>query len=216
MARKRIDLTRAQRFPSDRQAIWQAIRKQRTFTVMSIEDKTRINPATIRSYLTSLTRAGYLVRIPGEQRVKDRRGRFSLQRESRWELTRDVGVDAPRVTRDGKEVTQGRGRDAMWRAMKMLKQFNYRELAAYASTGDHAIREIEARDYCRFLHYAGYLSVKSAHVNGHKKGAGQLTVYRFIASRNTGPYAPMIQRIKAVFDPNLNEVVYTHQPGMRS
>jgi hypothetical protein len=36
-----------------------------------------------------------------------------------------------------------------------------------------------------------------------------LTRYRFLAARYSGPKPPMIQRIKAVYDPNRSEVVWS-------
>lgn len=35
--------------------------------------------------------------------------------------------------------------------------------------------------------------------------------YRFIAGRNSGPRPPQVQRLKQVYDPNLDRVVWRHE-----
>ena len=175
---------------------------------MDIEDSTRIKPATILSYLTGLTKAGYLKRIPGKKNTKNSQGCNIIERLSQWELINDIGVEAPRVTKTGKPVIQGNKRENMWRTMKVVKQFTSRQLAINATTESCKVGFADSKDYCRYLAYAGYLAVV-------KKGLGQQqTVYKFMKSKNTGPKPPMIQRIKQVFDPNLGEVVW--KPGDKS
>lgn len=182
-----------------RDAIWEQIRKQKRFTVMDIEQQTCINFETIKTYLKGLANAGYLREIDGEQNPKDKHGRYIRKR---WELINDVGVDAPRVTKQGKPVTQGQAREKIWRAMKILGEFNWRELVATASTEKVTIKEYDLKDYLKHLHNAGYIIIV-----GHRK-PGESTRYKLIPSRYTGPRPPMIQRVKQVFDPNLGKVVW--------
>ena len=58
-----------------------------------------------------------------------------------------------------------------------------------------------AKEYCTMLTQAGYLKVLRK-ASPPKKPA----VYKLV--RNTGPQPPQIQRVKQVFDPNLDEVTY--------
>jgi hypothetical protein len=85
---------------------------QGAFTLADLERAVRVPQATIQSYLQGLEAAGYLTseRQPNGSRNQERFGRKS------YALVRDCGVDAPRVSRSGRPVTQGVGREAMWRA----------------------------------------------------------------------------------------------------
>jgi FAD/FMN-containing dehydrogenase len=197
MARKPVNTLRR---GESRDAIWAAIRQLSEFTVRDIWLETQLSKASIQDYLQGLSAAGYL-RVAGT-RTADYGSRAHV-----YQLMRDVGIEAPRVRRDGTEVTQGRGREQMWRTMRILGEFSSRDLAVNASTETCVIAEKEAKDYCYYLHLAGYLAV-SRPGKGTGKG-GVLTRYRFLAARYSGPKPPMIQRIKAVYDPNRSEVVWS-------
>jgi hypothetical protein len=192
MARKPVHLLAACKKPVGRQAIWQAIRTRRSFTARALWGDTDIPMATIKSYLKGLAASGHITPRPDF-------GGFAL--------VNDVGVEAPRVTRDGKPVTQGLARENMWRTMKMLgSDFTAAELSIAASTEAVRVSEVDAKDYCRNLALAAYLIVISK-----GKGTGKGAVpsrYRFNRARNTGPKAPMVQRMQTVFDPNLGEIVW--------
>lgn len=210
MARKPIHLQAAGKLtPRDR--IWAAIRALASikppvrFTLDDISrmalhltpkgaTRRRIEVATITTYLAGLVAAGYLRcdREPGEP--------------PRFFLMRDVGIEAPRVTKDGKPVTQGRRRDALWLTMKHIKSdFSHSELARAASTASNAVADADAASYVHFLALAGYLVLTTACKPGTQAR------YRFVAARNTGPRAPQIQRVKHVYDPNLGAVVWHPQ-----
>ena len=109
MSRKPID----QQQPSEcRQAVWAWIRKHPTkFQTGDIMYDIRLTGSSIQEYLTGLVKAGYLSVIknplPGVAAMYD--------------LLNDIGVDAPRVRKDGTPVTQGQGRQggadrSPWRA----------------------------------------------------------------------------------------------------
>ncbi len=207
MARKPVDLTRADGATSGRDAIWIAIRALRVFTLAELEHhvmskqprRVRTHPDTIRTYVVSLERAGYLRRLPKRPRQGDASGRYAA---NRWELVRDTGIETPRVRRDGTPVTQGRAREQMWTTMRILGDFDYRDLAVAASTEEHNVNPEDAKDYIKHLLKAGYLVRKT------KPMPGQPARYRLLPSMDTGPRAPMVQRVKQVFDPNLNQVVW--------
>lgn len=190
---------------TDRDAVWAAIRELGEFGISDIEDKTRVATGTIKTYVVGLAKAGYLTRIEGLQREKNAKGKFI---ESRWCLARDVGADTPRVTRDGKEVTQGKVRENLWRTLRIIADFTARELASTASTEETPVKFSDAKDYIKYLHKAGYLVLVQPAKPGHKPGTGAQARYRFLKSRYTGPRPPMVQRIRQVFDPNLGEVVW--------
>ena len=165
-----------------REAIWQAIRALKTFSPKEVRMETRCSSGQVEDYLKALLAAGLIERIEGE------RGRYIL--------VKDPGAVAPRLRRDGSEVTMGRGREQMWRAMRVLGQFTLRDLVVHATTEEHSVAENEAASYCQFLAQAGYLV---------RKGGN----YLFLRSRYSGPRPPMIQRVKQVFDPNLGKVVWS-------
>jgi hypothetical protein len=172
MARKPVHLTAAGPAPQGREAVWASIRTLKRFTIAEA--------------------AGYLA-CEGSAR------RFA---ERTFVLVRDVGVEAPRVRRDGTEVTQGRAREQMWRTMKIVGEFSVKDLAVHASTEAVPVDAEDAKSYVHYLHLAGYLRQVQPGV------PGQPARYRFIKARNTGPKAPMVQRVRQVWDPNVKQLVW--------
>jgi len=115
------------------------------------------------------------------------------------------GIEAPRVRKDGTEVTQGHGNQALWGAMGALGTFNARVLASMAGTS-----LLTAKSYCTSLHRAGYLVVER---EGKGRGnGGVLSTYRILRSKITGPRPPMITRLKTVYDPNTGTIVWQQDP----
>lgn len=203
--RKPVHLISAGRKPGGRQAIWAAIRANRDgFTVISLAKATKTHRDTVRSYIMGLLAGGYIM-------VGTTDGPIPV---AVFRLVNDVGVDAPRVTKDGKPVTQGAGREQMWRTMRMIHgDFSWRDLAIAASTAAVSVSEEDAKDYCANLAKAGYLIVaaKGKAIGGGlgKGGTGIPTRYRFVPAKYTGPKPPMVQRVSSVFDPNLGKIVWT-------
>lgn len=176
------------------QAIWDAIREQRTFTLRSVRMETRLGRDTVRNYLDRLEKAGFIeVSRPDDT--------SSGTPANIYELIKDCGIDAPRLAKDGSEIFLGR--DHLWLAMRILKDFSPKELAINASTEECQISFNSAKEYCIFLARAGYL-------HRHKNGR-----YFFLRAKYTGPKAPMIQKVKRVFDPNINQVVWSGQGGAK-
>ena len=186
--------------PRDR--IWAAIRcfgKDHVFSVAEIMLLSGQRDDTALTYLRGLEKAGFIRPGAPEGTPPTLRRRREFRR---FALVRDVGVDAPRVTGDGAPVEQGAGREQMWRAVKVLKDFDCRELAAAASTEPHPVSVEEVKTYARLLARAGYLQLT---VRG---GSHRAARYRFILSRNTGPRAPIVTRLKEVQDANTGAIVY--------
>lgn len=192
--RKPVDLLVDHPRPQGRQAIWSAIRKLRSFRLAELEHETHIGEATLRSYLQGLVAAGYLsaaLETAAQQRYAP----------LRYTLVRDVGVEAPRVTKAGKPVTQGLSRELLWRAMRILQEFGADDLAESASIAACRVDPEDTRDYIKHLKAAGYLRVVVEHTPQRPAR------YRLIPVRNTGPQAPQVQRVQQVFDPNLGRVM---------
>lgn len=87
----------------------------------------------------------------------------------------------------------------MWTAMRQLKGFSPRELAAHATTETTAVTLEMAQDYCRVLLGAGYLTVVKKAIPGNR-----LAIYRLV--KNTGPRPPRAKRVRAVVDDNTETV----------
>ena len=209
MARKPARLERTGALtPRDR--MWAAIRELsvRPFSAVEIAWLANLRaPAdgqshidAVQSYLEGLSRA--------QPAYLDRSEDCGLRGELKtYVLVRDVGVDAPRVTKDGKPVTQGLGNELLWQAMKPLKEFDYVELVAAvaerAAAAGIVVSAETAKSYCTALERAGYLVLASAAVPGRGKKRAR---YRFVRSADTGPRAPLITKQKEVLDGNTNEL----------
>lgn len=201
LGRKPVNMEHA----SCQDAVWKGVRALGSFTH---EELTvwlfnhlcdSINDATVKSYLERLVRGGYLA-------VEAEAVRNNM-RKHHYSLIKNTGVETPRLSKKGKSVTQGRGRENLWRTMRVLKEFNFRELAAAASTHDVTVKESEARDYVLHLFKAGYL-----HQISKSNKNGTLARYLLMPGRYTGPRPPQIQRTKQIYDPNLGEVVWSSHP----
>jgi len=200
--------------PRDR--MWAAIRAlsvsrdpdtEAWFSPAEVIFLTGLHPDTVDSYFRGLTNAkpAYLGLADGERPQGRRRSELFLYR-----LVRDVGVDAPRVTRDGRPVIQGVGTERMWVSMKVLREFDHGELAQAASDGEHQVNETTAKSYCAFLWRAGYLALATRNNGPHAKAR-----YRFNRARNTGPRAPLVTRAKEVMDANTGELMWKRGGGER-
>lgn len=194
---------------SPRQHIWEAIRERRTgITAGDLEKRFAkkdvfIELGTIAEYARSLEKAGYIENVTPAG--------SPIGTPSMWNLVRDNGIEAPRVKKDGSQVTIGLGTEAMWRSMRFLTDFNSTELAGHASAGSEPVSVETAKTYIRFLFMAEYVEVvKPARALGKGKGAIQAR-YRLVPGKYTGPRPPMIQRTKSVYDPNLGKVVWSEE-----
>lgn len=177
-----------------RERVWAAIRRLKTFTYDELGAITCPVPAqTLKSYVLALERAGYVVR----------KGSNAPGRPQRFELSKDAGIEAPRVNGDGKTITLGGKQQALWRSMRILKSsFTLVELAAAAST-DKAVVSFEcAKKFIRYLRLAGYVTITRDAQPGHA------AAYRLIPSKYSGPRAPVISVAAHVYDPNLGQIVW--------
>lgn len=174
--------------------IWSVIlelHQQGPFSLRQISEQTNASHATVSDYVTRLKKAGYL-EVVDRQPTGFGKSLYFLYRVAR--PTRE----APRLRKDG-SLCPPTKREGMWRTMRMINKFSYKDLVVTASP-EAPIKEQDAKDYCKHLSKAGYL------VCLEEGKPGKPAVYRL--ARNTGPKPPMIQRVKHVYDPNLNEVVW--------
>ena len=88
----------------------------------------------------------------------------------------------------------------MWTAMRQMKSFSPREVAAHATTEETEVTLEAAQDYCRALLGAGYLAVARKAVPGKTAAIYRLT-------KNTGPRAPRVSRVRAVVDANTEQTI---------
>jgi hypothetical protein len=197
MARKPVDKLTAD---ENRDAVWQAICDVKIFTISDIYSRISLSRDTIRDYVLGLEKAGILAREPVSTQIIGQSVIFRL-------IKTDRRIEAPRVRKDGTEVTQGRGRENMWAVMKALKTFTALDVAVTASNDQCAVALGEAKKYIQHLEKAGYLTLIQPGKPGGTKTPGQLARYLFI--KNTGPKPPQIQRCTQVWDANLKQVVWT-------
>jgi hypothetical protein len=192
-----------------RQLIWEALRRLHLagqpwsdsdlWSALHRSDRVRISEDAVRDYRRCLQAAGIVAQV----------SKRSKRNESNtWRLEKDEGAEAPRVRLDGGRVTQGLAQEQMWRTLRIMAgDTNGRELAAHASTPTIPVAEVAARDYLSMLDTAGYL-VRTQ--DGKGTGAGGVQArYRLRPDRNTGPRPPMVCRHKVIYDPNLDQVVWS-------
>lgn len=99
-------------------------------------------------------------------------------------------LETPKFKRDGSLAGEDT-RQILWRTMIMLKDFSIEHLVRSAEVDGIDIKEDYARIYSDDLANVGILL---------KIKRGRIPSYKLI--RNLGGKAPIVQRIKAVYDPN--------------
>ncbi len=170
-----------------REKLWCSMRQLKIFTTLELSRHAgltgRLRKYDVKDYLRGLVAAGIVSKSPAK--------RYS---PAVYKLERDMGVDAPRVRRDGSCIPEN-AQTRMWRAMKVLKVFSAMDLVAYASLPERRISEVTAADYCHWLTRGSFLRVES-------EGP---TRWRFV--RDTGAKAPQILRVKQLLDVNTGEIV---------
>lgn len=179
-----------------RQRVWEELRKQKgTFEVYPIARASNADDEVVKTYLQCL-RAGDYVEIVKQQRFG----------KSTYRLIRDTGLEAPRLTRKGEPVQQGLISEAMWRTLRILDVMDARQLQNYVAASGLDVTLTYVKRYLTMLKKAGYLQVVQAG-NPHR-----MERIRLKPAMNTGPRAPQVQRVKTVYDPNLNQVMYAEDP----
>ena len=177
------------------QAVWNEIRRLHVFTVTEVWGAVDMHRGSIINYIKRPEAGGYVRKCP------------DFEKTWRYQLTRNAGHHAPRLTRDGEPVTQGGANENMWRSMRMMGVFTPQDLAVHSTTETTNVAVATAKAYCTMLMKAGYLRVVRKAQPPTRQAA-----YRLV--RDTGPLHPQIQRVKQVYDQNLGEVTY--HPELRT
>lgn len=180
---------------SPRQHIWEAIRSvnagPKALTTYAVARKSGLDDQAVRAYFRDMEKAGIVSKVRNVDRF-----------DAEWTLIKDEGVEAPRVTKDGKISKYAAGAENIWRALRILGEFSAAEAATAASVNGVTISEFGAHVYLSGLAKAGYLTRSGG-------TAGDKTRFRLVPSRYTGPKHPIYQRdFKQVYDPNLDQVVW--------
>ena len=89
----------------------------------------------------------------------------------------------------------------MWTAMRGLRSFSPRDIAAHAGTLKTTVTLEMAQSYCQMLVRASYLRVLDKAIPGRRDA-----VYRLI--QNSGPRPPVERRVRVVIDENLQKIVH--------
>lgn len=177
--------------PAWRDRIWAFVRKHKQVTIDDVLT-TGLPRRLVSDYLNGLERAGFI--------KQETTGEL-------YHLVRDVGPEAPVLNHRGQAPAGFCVRDALWRTMKLLKEFTVIDLAVNASTEQCRVTERDARVYLRALVAAGYVAALARDAEGRPPG-GRLLRYRFLNSRNTGPRPPLLQQVLQVVDLNEGKVVW--------
>ncbi|MBS4773402.1 MAG: hypothetical protein KHX55_03900 [Proteobacteria bacterium] len=179
--------------PKNRKMVWKVIRELKHFTIRDIEDRTKIQPRTITSYLQALERAEII-----DKRAVYQPNRGCL-RTNEYNLLKDLGAMAPVVNKAGKLI-EDTHQSRIWRAIRILKNFTLKDIVATASQDNDPVSLTAADQYLNYLKKAGYLVKR----NNEK-------VFHLVSSMNKGIQAPQIQRIKQIYDPNIDVVVWNSE-----
>lgn len=179
-----------------RQRIWEVLRQQTgEFEMYPIARQSNTDDETLRTYLTCLRAGGY-VEVVQQKRYGKTTYRF----------IKDTGLEAPRLNRKGEPVTQGLVSEAIWRTLRILGELDARQITNHVAAAGLDVTMAYVKRYLGCLKKAGYLIV-ALKGNPHR-----LERIRLKPNMDTGPRAPQIQRVKTVYDPNLNKVMHVEDP----
>lgn len=172
---------------SSREKLWRAMRELKTFRVPDLAraagiDRLKYN---VQDYLRGLLHAGIIRVALAPEHI----GELAV-----YCLVVDMGVEAPRVRRDGTLLPEP-AQQAMWRVMQVLREFSPRDLVANAQMAGIQIKPITAIQYCQWLARGGYLRAPES----------QGAPYRLLHS--TGPKAPQVLRVKQLYDANTGKIM---------
>ncbi|MBF0424307.1 MAG: hypothetical protein HQL66_00595 [Magnetococcales bacterium] len=148
--------------------------------MQELKRSTNVSLDTSLEYVNRLRRAGIVTLAPAQPPGGER-----------FHLAQDYGADAPLVDERGVvQLREATGQERMWRGMRLLKIFSWRDLAFQVRCTPPS-----AKDYIQRLAKAGTLEVVEA------SRPGRPARYR-ITPGSDGPQAPRIARDKSVFNPN--------------
>lgn len=175
-------MTQIERMDAIDHAVWVVAQRLGTFSYASLAAEAHIGIEKA----TRLSR-GWMARGGVEDAGIGDRGRKLLR------VTADQMPVSP-----ADKILPGTPQGNLWRSMQRLRSFSPTDIAAVSDTPSVAVGLDDATAYCQMLLRAGYLRVERKAVHGKREA-----IYRLI--KNTGPHAPVVRRIRAVVDPNLED-----------
>ena len=183
--------------PIGEAAIWELIKeidaKGVPWTAATIDAETNRPENSVSGYVSRLKKAGIL-RVVHIERIGPHRRVTSFFR-----LVRKPSM-APRLSNKGKVVAP-RVVDLLWPAIRTLKQFTHRDLQFATQVGKKPLPISSVSHYVSQLARAGYL------VRLQGRDALRQVTFRLRPDMNTGPKAPHMLKVLAIWDPNLRKVV---------
>lgn len=169
----------------------------RSFTAAQIAElSAEPHFGTITTWLRRLESAGIAAR-KGTGRAASGRP------EALWRLVQSPET-LPVIGHDGRIARPRSVRQQIWNTMRgpaCRDGFTYRDLVAYGSTDDLAVKPVTAKSYIQELKRGGYLLQLDA------GGPGRPALWRLRPAMNTGPLPPLILTAKLVYDQNRGRVV---------
>jgi hypothetical protein len=117
-----------------------------------------------------------------------------------WRLAGSADAVRPRAP-----VRPSSANECLWAAMPSLGTFSPTTLANHAVLGFPDMTVEMAKAYCRALFDAGYLRVVQ------RARAGNEATYRL--ARRSGPKAPHLRQVRAVYDPNDERLTLIGRPS---
>lgn len=178
------------------QRIWTAIRALhaagKRISQPEVEFLAKVKAGAVRYYVARLLLAGHLKEV--KRRPRGQAGAWFTY--ASYTLERDVGMTAPRLRRDGTPATRGLAREQMWRTVKILREFDARDLSLAASTTACPVTVGNANNFLQMLARGGYMIMSQ-----RNRGRNSLARYRFLPSMNTGPRPPAARGMR-VYDHN--------------
>lgn len=195
-----------QPYQTPRQRVWLAIRKYADeFTIQQVADLGDMKYESARSFVGQLVKVG-LVEVT---KITPVHHANCTVKQKIYCLVNDVGYHYPQMSKAGK-ILGVTGNKAMWNTLRITqKAMNADELAKQSSNDDLQVKPSTASSYLAMLYDAGYLKrVEEAKTTGGK------AKYMLLPNMNTGAKPPQVQRVKQVFDPNLNETMYSERPEL--
>lgn len=199
MAEKRMPLARRScplEAETVEQRIWTVLRELhaagKRISQPDIEFLAKVKAGAVRYYVARLLLAGHLKEV--KRRARGAHGAWFTY--ASYTLARDTGMTAPRLRRDGSPATRGLAREQMWRTVKILREFDARDLSLAASTPACPVTVGNANNFLQMLARGGYMIVSR-----RNRGRASLARYRFLPGMNTGPRPPAARGMR-VFDHN--------------
>lgn len=177
------------RVPRGEAGFWEIMlrldRERGEFAVGDVEGESNVKPGAVAQYVRKLVKASFAKHVSNRPApVRPAKVYKLLKRQK----------EAPRLRADGTPLNRS-DRECLWCAIRSVPGPFTAQEVAYAATTTTPIRANSADRYIRYLAAAGYLAeVGAMH-------------WRLRPKMNTGPLAPSILRVHAVFDRNLRKVM---------